>query len=48
VLTNAAKGLRVLYTATNGIDGKATVAVSGGGFVPARRWEGQRPDELGF
>ena len=29
VLTNAAKGLRVLYTATNGIDGKTTVAVSG-------------------
>ena len=41
--TNAAKGLRVLYTATNGIDGKTTVAVSGAiyfpkGPVPAGGW----------
>jgi hypothetical protein len=34
VLTNAAKGLRVLYTATNGIDGKTTVAVSGAIYFP--------------
>jgi hypothetical protein len=43
VLTNAEKGLRVLYTATNGIDGKTTVAVSGAiyfpkGPVPAGGW----------
>ena len=34
VLANAAKGLRLLYTATNGIDGKTTVAVSGALYFP--------------
>ena len=33
-LANAAKGLRLLYTATNGIDGKTTVAVSGALYFP--------------
>ena len=28
-LTNAARGLRVLYTSTDGIDGKTAIAVSG-------------------
>ena len=42
-LINAARGLRVLYTATNGIDGQTTVAVSGAiyfpkGAVPAGGW----------
>ena len=34
VLTNAAKGLRVLYTSTDGIDGKTGIAVSGAIYVP--------------
>lgn len=34
VLTNAAKGLRVLYTSTDGIDGKSAIAVSGAIYVP--------------
>jgi hypothetical protein len=43
VLANAAKGLRVLYTSTNGIDGKAIVAASGAiyfpkGTVPVGGW----------
>ena len=34
VLTNAAKGLRVLYTSTDGIDGRTAIAVSGAIYVP--------------
>lgn len=34
VLANAAKGLRVLYTATDGIDGKTIIPVSGAIYVP--------------
>ena len=42
-LTNAAKGLRVLYTSTDGIDGKTAIAVSGAiyfpnGTAPAGGW----------
>jgi ribonuclease BN (tRNA processing enzyme)/pimeloyl-ACP methyl ester carboxylesterase len=42
-LANAAKGVRVLYTSTDGIDGKRMVAVSGAiyfpqGRVPAGGW----------
>jgi ribonuclease BN (tRNA processing enzyme) len=33
-LTNAAKGVRVLYTSTNGIDGRTIVAVSGAIYFP--------------
>jgi hypothetical protein len=33
-LTNAAKNLRVLYTSTNGIDGKTPIAVSGAIYLP--------------
>jgi hypothetical protein len=33
-LANAAKGLRVLYTSTDGIDGKTPIAVSGAIYVP--------------
>lgn len=33
-LTNAARGLRVLYTSTNGIDGRTTIAVSGAIYFP--------------
>jgi hypothetical protein len=43
VLTNAAMGLRVLYTSTDGIDGKTRIAVSGAiyfpkGTVPVGGW----------
>ena len=43
VLTNAARGLRVLYTSTDGIDGKTAIAVSGAiyfpkGTAPAGGW----------
>jgi len=43
ILTNAAKGVRVLYASTNGIDGKTNVAVSGAiyfpkGSAPAGGW----------
>ena len=34
MLTNAAKGLRVLYTSTDGIDGKSPIAVSGAIYPP--------------
>jgi len=34
VLTNAARGLRVLYTSTDGIDGKTPIAVSGAIYLP--------------
>jgi len=34
VLTNAARGLRVLYTSTDGIDGKTAIAVSGAIYFP--------------
>ena len=34
MLTNAAKGLRVLYTSTDGIDGKSPIAVSGAIYLP--------------
>src|SRR5688572_28267088 len=34
ILANAAKGLRVLYTSTDGIDGKTAIAVSGSVYVP--------------
>jgi len=34
MLANAAKGLRVLYTSINGIDGKTPIAVSGAVYVP--------------
>ena len=33
-LTNAAKGLRVLYTSTDGIDGRTAIAVSGAIYFP--------------
>lgn len=33
-LANAAKGLRVLYTSTDGIDGKTAIAVSGSVYLP--------------
>jgi hypothetical protein len=33
-LTNAAKGLRVLYTSTDGIDGRTAIAVSGAVYIP--------------
>jgi hypothetical protein len=33
-LTNAARGLRVLYTSTDGIDGKTPIAVSGAIYFP--------------
>lgn len=33
-LANAAKGLRVLYSSTDGIDGKTAIAVSGAIYVP--------------
>jgi acetyl esterase/lipase len=43
MLVNASKGIRVLYTSTNGIDGKTPIAVSGTvyfpkGSAPAERW----------
>lgn len=43
LLTNASKGLRVLYTSTDGIDGRTAIAVSGAiffpkGAVPAGGW----------
>ena len=34
MLANASKGLRVLYTSTNGIDGKTPIAVSGAVYFP--------------
>lgn len=34
MLTNAAKGFRVLYTSTDGIDGKSPIAVSGAIYLP--------------
>jgi hypothetical protein len=34
MLTNAAKGQRVLYSSTDGIDGKSATAVSGAVYVP--------------
>jgi hypothetical protein len=34
VLTNAARGLRVLYTSTDGIDGKTAITVSGAVYFP--------------
>lgn len=33
-LGNASKGIRVLYTSTNGIDGKTSIAVSGAVYFP--------------
>ena len=34
MLANASKGLRVLYTSTNGIDGKTPITVSGAVYFP--------------
>lgn len=34
MLANAARGLRVLYSSTDGIDGKSAIAVSGAVYVP--------------
>ena len=34
VLSNAARGVRILYTSTDGLDGKAPVAVSGAVYFP--------------
>jgi acetyl esterase/lipase len=34
MLANASKGVRVLYTSTNGIDGKTPIAVSGAVYFP--------------
>jgi len=34
VLTNGARGLRVLYTSTDGIDGQTAIAVSGAIYLP--------------
>jgi TonB family protein len=37
MLSNASKSLRVLYTSTNGIDGKTPIAVSGAIYFPKRQ-----------
>ncbi|HXT07312.1 MAG TPA: hypothetical protein VN715_10295 [Roseiarcus sp.] len=37
VLDNAATSLRILYSSTDGIDGKTPIAVSGALFVPKGR-----------
>ena len=41
MLVNASKGLRVLYTSTNGIDGKTSITVSGAIYFP----KGTAPSE---